>query len=63
MNVPQQDQARPGQSSAEPLPGAMTPSDAARILANRRTALREEAATQATQEAKTKAPGHSMISR
>lgn len=48
MNQITQDQARPGQSSA-PLPVQASPSEAARILAERRTALRNEAATQAQQ--------------
>lgn len=48
MNQPTHDQALSGQSSA-PLPAQMSPSDAARILAERRTALRNEAATQAQQ--------------
>lgn len=49
MYQPTQDQALPGQSSA-PLPAQMSPSDAARVLAERRTALRE-AAAQAQQPA------------
>jgi hypothetical protein len=49
MNQPSQDQALPGQSSA-PQPAQMSPSDAARVLAERRTALRE-AAAQAQQPA------------
>lgn len=43
MNQPTHDQVHPAQSSA-PLPAQMSPSDAARVLAERRTALREAAA-------------------
>ena len=47
MNSPTHDQALSGQSSALPPASSITASDAARIMAQRRTELRQEAATQA----------------
>ena len=60
MNTPTQDQARPEQSSAAALPGTISPSDAARILADRRTALRQEAATKDQQEP-SEAPAEEIV--